>query len=107
MNRKKEIGRLICYRIRERLTSGERTRFSQKLYGYKDRSFYGHHEYLREGILTKVPHIIPVRAAIITRKIYAKSLEEFLKKYAQVRCWNIILTERDLKAMRMEAEDKR
>ena len=107
MNRKKEIGRLICYRVREMLTPGKRTRFSQKLYGYKDRSFYGHHEYLRERVLNKIPHIIPVRAAIITRKMYAKCLEEFLKKYVQVRCWDIILTERDLKAMRMKDEDER
>ncbi len=106
MNRKKEIGRLICYRIRERLAPGKRTRFSQKLYGYKDRSFYGHHEYLREGILGKIPHIIPVRAAIITRKEYAKDVERFLRKYARVRCWNIILTERDFKVMDVRAKDK-
>ena len=107
MNKKKEIGRLICYRIRERLTPGERARFSQKLYGYRDRSFYGHHEYLREGILTKIPHIIPVRAAIITKEEYAKGMEEFLKKYARVRCWNILLTEKDLKEMRMKTDDKK
>jgi len=106
MNKKKEIGRLVCYRIRERLTPGKRTRFGQRLYGYTDRSFYGHHEYVREGFLTKIPHIIPVRAAIITRKRYAKGLEEFLKKYAQVRCWNIILTERDLKAMKVKDKAK-
>ena len=107
MNKKEEIGRLICYRIKEKIAPGKKTRFSQKLYGYKDRSFYGHHEYTRKGILTKIPHIIPVRAAIITTTKHAKPLEKFLKEYAQVHCWDIILTRKDLKIMKVQTKDKK
>jgi len=94
---KKEIGSIIFYKLKEKLVPKERARFHRQLSGYLDKSFYGHFHYRRKGLLSKIPHLSPVRAAIITRKKYLPILLKYLTRYAKVLKWDIILSEEDIK----------
>jgi len=101
---KKEIGSIIFYKLKEKLIPKERARFHRQLSGYLDKSFYGHFHYQRKGILSKIPHLSPIRAAIITRKKYVRLLTQYLRKYAKILKWDIIISEEDIK--KMEPKDK-
>jgi hypothetical protein len=101
---KKEIGTIVFYKLKEKLAPKERARFHRELSGYLDKSFYGHFHYQRNGLLSKVPHLSPVRAAIITRKKYVPILLKFLTPSASVLKWDINLSEEDIK--KMERKDK-
>lgn len=101
---KKEIGSVVFYKLREKLTPKERARFHRELSGYLNKSFYGHFHYQRKGLLSKIPHLSPVRAAIITRKKYVPILLKFLTPSASVLKWDIILSKEDIK--KMEHKDK-
>jgi len=96
---KNEIGSVVFYKLREKLTPKERARFHRELFGYLNKSFYGHFHYQRKGLLSKISHLSPVRAAIITRKKYLPTLLEFLTRYAKVLKWDIILSEEDIRKM--------
>jgi len=101
---KKEIGSIIFYKLKEKLTPKERARFHRQLSGYLDKSFYGHFHYQRKGLLSRIPHLSPARAAIITRKKYVWLLTQYLKRYAKILKWDIILSQEDIK--KMESKDK-
>jgi len=96
---KKEIGSVVFYKLRQKLTPKERARFHRELSGYLNKSFYGHFHYQRKGLLSKIPHLSPVRAAIITRKKYLPTLLKFLTPCAKVLKWDIILSEEDIRKM--------
>ncbi|MEE8180071.1 MAG: hypothetical protein V3T89_03030 [bacterium] len=96
---KKEIGSVVFYKLREKLVPKEKARFHRELSGYLDKSFYGHFHYRRKGLLSKIPHLSPVRAALITRKKYVPILLKFLSPSASVLKWDIILSEEDIKKM--------
>ena len=96
---KKEIGTVVFYKLRQKLTPKERARFHRELSGYLNKSFYGHFHYQRKGLLSKIPHLSPVRAAIITRKKYLPTLLKYLRRYAKVLKWDIILSEEDIRKM--------
>lgn len=101
---KKEMGSVVFYKLKDELAPTDRAHFHRELSGYLDKSFYGHFHYQREGLLSKIPHLSPVRAAIITRKKYVPILLKFLTPSASVLKWDIILSEEDIR--KMEHKDK-
>ncbi|RLE15146.1 hypothetical protein DRJ04_00955 [Candidatus Aerophobetes bacterium] len=98
---KAKYGRIIIYKIKKELPPGIKSRISQKLLGYKDKSNFGKYTYKREGLLDKIPHLSPIRGVIIVRGKDYKKIFEFLKDKADIFSRRIILTGKDKKKLKV------
>jgi hypothetical protein len=90
-------GEIIIFKLGKETTRAERARFCRELYGYVDRSYHGKYIYLRRGLLSSIPHFIPVRSVIVVRMEDAEKVESFLReRNAKVLSWRIDLGEKEL-----------
>lgn len=103
-----EKGRIICYNLKPaNLTRVEIARFQMELSGRQNRSNYGRYTYYREGLLDRIPHIKPVRSAIVVLPEFAEEILELLRKYrAEIFARDIILRREDIIKLRMGREQR-
>jgi len=88
----------------------EQVKLSKRLYGYRDRSQRSKYLYDREGLLNRIPHIIPLgrKAILVTRAEDAQTIIQLLQEYgAQIYARAIKLDEEDLKILCRDLEHPR
>lgn len=74
-------------------TNKKKSKFYKRLYGYKDSK--KEYTYVKDGILSTIPHIKPSKSIIIVPKEKAKELRIFLEKEgAEWTEFEVILKER-------------
>ena len=89
-------GRLICYTLKNS-SPNERVKFKKELSGYKDHSNRGQYNYSRKGLLSKVPHLRPIRSVIIIGERDKNKIKRLLEKYhAEYHVFSINLNPKDL-----------
>ncbi|MGC9058832.1 MAG: hypothetical protein ACP5H3_00270 [Candidatus Aenigmatarchaeota archaeon] len=95
-------GIIIVYDIdTKKLKRSEVAKFHRKLYGYTDNSQFGKYKYHREGLLDKIPHFIPSRSVIVTKKGYEKEIVKFIKRFtSKVFVREIKLEKEDLRRLK-------
>ena len=98
---KAKYGRIIIYKVRKHLPAGIKSRLSQKLSGYEDKSNFAKYTYKREGLLDKIPHMSPLRGVLIIRPRDIKKIYELLKDRADIFSRKIVLTKKDKKKLKM------
>lgn len=91
-----KTGKIICYTLGSEPTPKERNRFRKQLLGYTDYSNKGQYRYERDGLLSEIPHIKPIRSVIVVRNEDSEKVIDFLKNHgAEVFVRTIILTNKD------------
>jgi len=65
---KTKCGKIMIHKTKKQLPAGAKSRLSQKLLGYKDKSNYGKYTYKRGELLDSIPHISPLRAVVIVTR---------------------------------------
>lgn len=73
-------GKLICYTL-GRASTNERVKFKKELSGYKDHSNGGKYKYRRQGLLSTIPHLKPIRSVIIVEEKNKNKVRRLLDKY--------------------------
>lgn len=98
---KAKYGRIIIYKVKRHLPPGIKSRLSQKLLGYKDKSNFAKYTYKREGLLSSIPHMSPLRGVLIVRARDIKKILGLLKDKADVFSRKIVLTKKDKKKLQI------
>lgn len=89
--------KLICYTLGN-AGHQTRSRFKREFFGYIDKSNNNQYRYKRKGLLTEVPHIKPIRSAVIVKAKDEPKIIKFLKKFkAKIKAYWIIIDVDELK----------
>ena len=94
-------GELIVFSA-SNMSKTEQVKLSKKLYGYRDRSQRSKYLYEREGVLNRIPRIIPLgrKAVLVTRMHEAQPIIQLLQEHgAQTYVRTVKLEEEDLKIL--------
>ena len=93
-------GTMIAFKMHGRINQNRLNKFCRAFYGYNDRSNKGKYVYHREGFLSKIPHLSPIRSLLIMRKNDAQQVISFLEGYdAEIYTRDILLTDEDFEKL--------
>lgn len=85
--------KLICYTL-GKTSNIKRSKLKRELFGYKDKSNNSRYQYQRNGILTHIPNIRPIRSVIITKCEDSIKVQKILQKYgAKISIFDVSLKE--------------
>lgn len=91
-----KTGSLICYTLGPDTTTFQRNKLRKLLLGYTDYSNKSQYQYLRNGLLKKIPSIRLIRSVFIVRNEDSEKVLNLLKEFkAKVYVKKIILTNKD------------
>ncbi len=97
-----KTGKIICYTLGSKPTAAERNKFRKLFLGYTDFSNSGQYKYHRDGLLSEIPYIKPIRSVIIVQNKDCDLVVRFLKKYnATIFVKSVILTIEDKKELKI------
>ena len=89
--------KLICYTL-GKTDHQTRSKFKREFFGYLDKSNNNKYKYERMGLLTKIPHIKPIRSTLIIDAKDETEIIKFLKKFnAKIKTYRVILDKNELK----------
>ena len=97
------LGILIVYRLRSPHDPNRASDLVKKLYGQKTSSHKGRYTYRRKGFLDDIPSIRLIRGVLIVRMEDKNPIVSLLEGFdAEIYIREIVLTEQDKKALRLE-----
>ena len=98
---------IICYDLVSPGLSGRaKARLDRELYGWTDRSNNARYTYERDGLLTRVPHLRPVRSVLVVASGHAGEVIGLLERHgAQVFVREVVLTPEDVKRLGGRSSD--
>ncbi|MGC8622091.1 MAG: hypothetical protein ACP5U0_09275 [Caldisphaera sp.] len=80
--------------------SVERSVINRKFLGYVDKSQYGKYSYVREGLMTNIPHIHVSNSLFIVRQEDLNKIISFFEEYkVELFFRKVVLTESDIKVL--------
>ena len=89
--------KLICYTLGN-AGHQARSRFKREFFGYADKSNNNQYIYQRNGLLSEIPHIKPVRSTVIVNQKDEAKIIRFLKKFkAKIKAYWIVIDKNELK----------
>ena len=87
---------MIAFKMHGKISQNRLNKFCREFYGYTDRSNRGRYVYKRDGVLSEIPHLNPIRSLLIVWKKDAERVISCLKRYdAEIYTRDIVLTDDD------------
>lgn len=87
--------RLICYSL-GKADHAKRSAFKREFLGYVDRSNNGQYEYRREGLLTRIPNMRPIKSVVIVKEKDSSAVKRLLRRY-RAKIKEFVVTVHDFK----------
>jgi len=85
--------KMICYTLGN-VDYKTRSKFKREFFGYLD----GKYAYLRDGLLSTIPHCRPVRSTMIVKNEHESEVIALLEKFnAKIKAYEIIVDDEELK----------
>lgn len=89
--------KMICYTLGN-VDYKTRSKFKREFFGYLDKSTYGKYTYLRDGLLSTIPHCRPVRSTVIVKNEHKSEVVDLLEKFnAKIKVYEVIVDDEELK----------